>query len=201
MRIPRFRLLAVLGVLTLTLAACGGSDKTVDAADDSDTTEEDSDTTEEDSDTTEEDSDTTDDDSDTTEDDSETTEGESDDLSPFAREFAEGFSEGAGFDLPDAEIQCLADAVLDEFSFSELTSFQSESDVTSDPEVVARLGALFDECVSIDTMVGLFVDQGVPQEAAECVANEITFSQLIDIGLNPDSPDADAIGDVIVGCA
>jgi hypothetical protein len=192
MRIPRFRLLAALGVLTLTLAACGGSDKTVDGADPGDEVES--------TDTTEDDTETTEDDTETTEDDTYKTEDETGDLSPFAREFAEGFSQGAGFELPDDEIQCLANAVLDEFSFQELTSFQSEADVTADPEIVARLGALFDDCVSADTMVTILVDQGIPQATAECVSEQISFSQLIDAGLNPDSPETDALGDVVLDC-
>ena len=175
MRITRFRSFAVLGALALTLTACGGSDKSVDAADDADKV-------------------------DTTDDDTGTTEGDEGDLSPFAREFAEGFSSSAGFDLPDGEIQCLADAVLDEFSFKELTSFQSEADVTADPAIVARLGSLFDDCVSTETMVSLFVDQGVPLAAAECVAEEVTFSRLIDAGLNPDSAETEALGQLMVDC-
>ncbi len=185
-------IVAVIAAGTLAFAACGGDDdKPIDAAEGSDDESDDSNTTADDSDDTETTEDTTQETSDEPDD--------GEDLSPFAREFAEGFASTAGFDLPDDEIQCLADGVLDEFSFSELSEL-GESGETPGPDMIARVGPLFDDCISTDTLVTLFVDQGIPEDAATCMSETIAFSDLMAAGLDPESTQAAAMQEQVLDC-
>ncbi len=172
---PIHSIVAVIAAGTLAFAACGGDDDTsIDASEDASKDESD----------------------DTTED----TEGSDDeDLSPFAREFAEGFASTAGFDLPENEIQCLADGVLDEFSFTELVEL-GESGETPGPEMIARVGPLFDDCISTDTLVTLFLDQGVPEATAVCLSETIAFSELMATGLDPNGEQSAAVQQQMLEC-
>ena len=175
MKTFRRRSLALLAGFALVAAACGGSDDPK-ADEDSDTTE-----------ATDDDTETTDD-----TDDTETTEPADSDLSSFAQDFAEGFSESAGFSLPDDEIECITEAMIDELSFDELTAI-SESATAPDGEIVETIATIFDDCTSSERVkdaLGAQIPTGVDDEVAPCIldaaAEEFTLGDFLRIGVGTD---------------
>jgi hypothetical protein len=177
-------------MLALALTACGGSDKK------SDPTTAPTDETE----ATDGETETTEDETETTEDDTETTVDEGE-LSPLAKEFAESFSSSSGIELPNDEIECLTDGIMDEFSVSELIALGEDVTATPDRDTMTRVGLIMDDCVSSESLAALFESQGIPAEAAACVADalagEYHLSDIMLAGLYPDDADSQAVVEAV----
>lgn len=205
----RIRLVLLAALVVVSFAACGGSSKNADPTTVADETDDpDSDTTEGDdpSETTEPVETPTSDDGEPTGD--ETTVPDEDELSPLAAELAESFSSAAGADLPNEEIECLTSGILDAFEVSELIELGQDPDAAPDRDTMVRVGAVMDECVSTESLAAIFEAQGMPAEAATCVAEalggEYTLSDIMMAGLYPDEPESKAtlesIGTIGIEC-
>jgi hypothetical protein len=139
-------------------------------------------------------------------DDTATTEVESDG-SDDAEAVAAALAASTGIDIPPAEAQCLVDEMLSRFEPDELASARDPTDL--DPDQVEQLGAAFDTCLSLDTLVAVFVEQGIPRESARCIVDVLAdegigMGDLMAAGIDPSGPAmrrlSNRIGAAVEGC-
>ncbi len=118
-----------------------------------------------------------------------------------ADSLAASLSEGMGAEVSEEETGCIVSELFSNLDLDQIKALGSlGEEETPDPEQLEVIGAAFDECLSRDTLVEMYMTQfgsKFPEEVATCaaerLADEFNFSTLMQIGLAADDPNAEDV--------